>query len=192
MPRKRPKIPFLKKGTRTTNFDNQKLISSYKIVLSLALNFVLFLVFGFQTMMPTLYLIYAFLLFPFLVALFLFLFKKSKPIFNAIVFAPTCLTILLMLNYFISFNPVIESYSFYLNYTKNTSSISKYSMGHNYSNKPMYSSNTSIILQDNIYDEYFGIRTFISSKNIEPGKKINYTFKTGCLGIRVMTDYSYN
>lgn len=42
-----------------------------------------------------------------------------------------------------------------------------------------------------MYDEYPGIRAFIDYESMQNMEIITYTFKNGCLGFRVMTDYEF-
>jgi len=51
---------------------------------------------------------------------------------------------------------------------------------------------TYIYLENNAYSEYPGMRTFLDYEEMRNRKHVTYTFKSGLLGLRVMTDHEFN
>ncbi len=94
---------------------------------------------------------------------------------------PLCLTpllfsILLVVNFVISNNPVTEKYEF------------------NPQTRPgrRGEENTTMInLPNNTYNAYPGVRTFLNYEEMQGMQTITYTFADGLLGIRVMKDYKF-
>ncbi len=99
--------------------------------------------------------------------------SKFKRYFYSFCLAPLSINLLLMINFIFSSNPVTETYFF--TKTKDGSRES-----------------TLIYLDLDKYDEYSGIRLFMSYDEVRFNNTITYTFKKGLLGMRVMTDYSFS
>ncbi len=109
---------------------------------------------------------------------------KRKSAMRAIIvfcYAPTTISVLLLLNSLISFNPQTEVYS-YKHYQY-------WARGKNGTEELVTS--TYIILENNKYENYYGIRVFQDYQQMTASNCITYTFKTGIFGIRVMKDYKF-
>lgn len=182
MPRKRHINIFTKNNT-TYDPDIEKENNAAKILIAIVINLVLFFYVAFQTLIPTTIIICIYLLLPVIVYFILKLLKIPRPGFKSMIRVPYALNIILLLNYFISFNPKQETYY----YHRNTQVVFSRFGYRSYSQN-----STGITLENNAYDKYYGIRTFLSEENIKGGYQITYTFKTGILGIRVMTDYGFS
>lgn len=182
MPRKRAKI-IVKDDRRekAAVAEKEMIKTSLIVVLSLVINLLLFFNISFQTLIPTTLLIVAFLISPFIGFIILKHKKISKPTLYSFAFSPFTLNTILFLNYIFSFNPQKETYSIGRDIQTVYTRISQ---------KPSTQTTTGIVLQDNAYEKYYGIRVFMDKENIKGGR-ITYTFKTGILGIRVMTDYEF-
>jgi hypothetical protein len=102
---------------------------------------------------------------------------KSKIYFYTLCFSPMIVNSLIMINYIVSSHPSKETYAF----THDTQ--------RGYRGQKQES--TFIYLNDNMYEEYPGIRAFIDYESMQNMEIITYTFKNGCLGFRVMTDYEF-
>ena len=149
------------------------------IIISL-LNIFLFLKIGLQTLIyPWL----LFLIYIFFVAVTWLIVKCGYKIsavlkrnFYSFCIAPLFVNMLLILNFAFSNQPATETYSF-------RNKLQKTYNGYQESNL--------IILEDNKYGRYPGIRIFANYEQTSGKKYIVYTFKTGLLGIRVMTHYKF-
>ena len=143
-------------------------------------NIFIVLKFGFQTLIPTTFLILVF----FLVIVLVYHFVKDteRKYFNSIVLAPLALNFLLLINYTVSFDEKQEFYQFTGSYDTVINS--------NHSGVRIQQS-TLITLKDNAYNKYYGIRMFLRFEEVVSANSIRYTFKKGILGFRVMTDYSF-
>lgn len=182
MTRKRPRKIIIR-NDNDVDVDAQKFNLAVTIVLSIVVNLILFFIFAYQTLIPTTLIICIYLILP--VFLFIvFKFKQiAKPELKSFTLTPLILNTLLILNYYISFSPTQETYFYQKNSQMVFSRIGYRSYNQN---------STEITLQNNAYDNYYGIRVFVSEENIKGGYKITYIFKTGILGLRVMTDYSFS
>lgn len=188
-----PLTNYIFKERQDLSFDNLKEAFKYLIkgyvffyfVLSF-LNLVLLFRIGFQTLIPTNTLL---LLYPSIAIITQVFFRKKNitnqigaKYFRSLCLAPFVLNLFLLINYVISFNPQLETYRF----SKGRENI--------YDSHAHYqgSQNTSMIyLSENAYEPYWGIRVFASYEKVCSGYQIQYTFKTGLFGIRVMTDYRF-
>lgn len=163
--------------------DEQKFNTAVTIVLSLVVNLILFFYFAYQTLIPTTLIICIYLILPIILFIVLKFKKILKPEIKSFTVTPLALNSILIINYFISFSPKQETYF----YQKNSQMVFS-RIGYRTYNQ----NSTEITLQNNAYENYYGIRVFLSEENIKGGYKITYTFKTGILGMRVMTDYSFS
>lgn len=140
-------------------------------------NILVILNIGLHTLISLYYLVLIFLIgiiITFIISKFIF----KKTLYHSKIFAfcfyPFFINLLLAINYFISFNPHIETYSYKQEMTYRR-------RGTQYQN--------SIVLENYRYDEYTGIRIFLDYNILVNGNTIKYTFKDGLLGIRVMKDF---
>jgi hypothetical protein len=136
----------------------------------LCINLWLFLRIGLQTLIPTLGLVELYVLLGLLFSIFT---REEKLKYKTLIgfsLVPLLINLLLCINYWFSFNPVTETYSFRAGEAK---------VG------------AIIILPNNTYSAYHGIRMFWDPGNMEQNSRITYTFKTGLFGIRVMTGYEF-
>lgn len=182
MTRKRPRKIVVYKDNGI-DVEEQKFNTSVIILLSIVINLILFFCFAYQTLIPTTFVIITYLLLPIILFIVFKIKRVKKPELKSFTITPLVLNTILVLNYFISFNPKQETYFYQRNSQIVFSRIGYRSYSQN---------STEITLQNNAYDNYYGIRVFVSEENIKGGYKITYTFKTGILGIRVMTDYSFS
>ncbi len=90
--------------------------------------------------------------------------------------APLILSLLFFLNYTFSTNPKQESYFF-----SQTIEIDK--------RRNEEVTTSYIILENDAYEDYKGLRFFLDYSELQAGNQITYTFETGLLGIRVMKKY---
>lgn len=182
MTRKRPRKIIIINDSNI-DVDAQKFKTAVTIFLSIVVNLILFFCFAYQTLIPTTLIICIYLVLPIILYVFFKRKQITKPELKSFTLTPLLLNIVLVLNYYISFSPKQETYFYQRNSQMVFSTIGYRSYNQN---------STEITLQNNVYDNYYGIRVFISEENIKGGYKITYTFKTGILGLRVMTDYSFS
>lgn len=101
--------------------------------------------------------------------------RNFKTLF-AIGIAPLIINLLFIANYTISFESQKESYF----YTQKKERDHK---------SGRYRTTSFIILKNDQYEEYEGLRVFLNYSELLQNNHITYTFKTGIFGARVMTDY---
>jgi len=143
---------------------------------------IVFMRIGFQTMIPILWLTFIFIAIPLIVYSTLKFRKYAKgPGYVAGCLTPFYLSLAFFVNYVFSFNPMHEEYTFNKTYQ---TIHSKYS-------GTATQQTSLIVLENNAYDDFFGIRVFADYKPIAVTSKINYTFKKGVFGVRVMTSYYF-
>ena len=147
----------------------------------LAANFLLFLRFGLQTMIPIISLILLFILSSLMTFTSMPEVRLRKKIIRSFLVVPFFINLLITFNYLLSFNPTKESYKYSFNY--------QLVKGYSYSNS--YQRSTLISLKNNKYQAYPGIRMFWNFDKMRYGNNITYTFREGILGIKVMTDYEF-
>jgi hypothetical protein len=102
--------------------------------------------------------------------------EKFKLYYKAFCIAPLFINSLLLINFIFSFNPVNETYKF-------TNDLQASRRG--------YQESTYIYLENDTYEEYPGIRTFLDYEEMRNKKHVTYTLKKGILGFRVVTDYVF-
>lgn len=182
MPRKRPRSNVIDDRFEQAAAEGREQIkTSLIVVFSIIVNLLLFFNVSFVTLIPTTFIIVLFVLSPFIGYIILKYKKIAKPTLYAFAFAPLTLNILFLFNYLFSFDPVKETYGIGRNSETVYSKISQ---------RPRKQTTTGITLENNAYENYYGIRVFMDEENIKGGH-ITYTFKTGILGVRVMTDYEF-
>jgi hypothetical protein len=140
--------------------------------LLLALNLLLFFNITLNTLVTSTFLFFFFALLP-LASYIIFLYPlKNHKYYNrkltiSFCLLPLAVNVVLLVNYFVSFNPVNEQYFF-----------------------GPYQNTTAIQLENNTYDEYMGMRFYVTDQKLaSKGNTIIYTFKQGIFGLRVMTAY---
>lgn len=101
--------------------------------------------------------------------------KKQKSNIAEVLFTLIISTFLIV-NFQFSTNSRVEKYSFHNRYQKSKNGTYK---------------TTLIILEDNKYEEYIGIRTFLDLSEIK-GYHITYTIKEGFFGLSVVDSYKFN
>jgi hypothetical protein len=101
---------------------------------------------------------------------------KTKIYYYSFCIAPLVINSTILINFLFSFNPLKETY-FFRNDTEITEDGKQKS--------------SLLLLENNVYEEYPGIRAFIDYEKIKYKSHITYTFKNGILGLRVMTDYEF-
>jgi hypothetical protein len=92
---------------------------------------------------------------------------------------PSFISLFFLLNFQISFNPVLETYGFSYHYNI-----------YSYKHERYKQRSTMIVLDDNKYDTYQGIRCFFELGDMQTGL-INYTISDGIFGFRVVKDYYF-
>jgi len=146
-------------------------------------NILVFLQVGINTLIPVIYLTCMYLLM--IVLGYLITSRRKSGLMKwmaSLVIAPGMISLVLLLNYTFSQNPVIEKYKF-------THQLRWYSyrFGHG-----RFEKITFIDLEDNMYHQYAGIRNFIDFQAMEHKSKITYRFEDGLFGLRVMKDYYFD
>lgn len=145
------------------------------------INVLVILTIGFQTMLPTTMLLFAYPITSIITQLMQRTRKHTligSKYFKAICVSPTILSGLLVINFLFSFDPVFESYRF---------SAVPETVHSRYGTRTEPS--TLIRLENDAYADYWGIRVFNDYTKVLSGSVIQYKFKTGLFGIKVMTDY---
>lgn len=175
---------IIPRNTQSEEDETPKIYASIAAYFFSILNISLLMIIGFQTLIPTTLLLCTYVILS--VSLYIYFRKKNKtrPALKAYIIGPLILNLILSLNYFISFNEYEETYHFKRVYFWDRSRI-------NITRSPNIEMSTKIVLENNAYENYYGIRTFLSPENIGPTERITYTFKKGILGITVMTDYRF-
>lgn len=183
MPRKKRNRIIPKNNNDTIERTDYRIYNSIYIYLATAVNILLIFYIGFRSVIPTLVLISIYIGIPCAIFVILKRTQISRPALKAYCLGPTAFNLILLLNYMFSFNPINETYRFSRN-SETVTSMSKF--------KTRSQMTSLITLENDAYDNYFGIRVFGSQEDIMGTDKITFTFKTGLLGIKVMTDYQFN
>ncbi len=175
---------ILKNGGRLSFklfFESVKVLSEHYTAFSFfttAVSVFLFLKFGLETMIPFWALLALYTVIPGVVVYSLRKNKRFNKFTIGTAVVPFALGLALTINYYISFAPVIETYSY--------DSVGGYSYG-SYKNPPTY---RQIILEDNAYSNYPGIMIFHGGRKTHQYNQIKYTFKRGVFGFRIMADFN--
>lgn len=149
----------------------------FRFTILTATNLYILLKVGLQTMLPlpvSLVIIIA----PALLYYFIWG-KKAEPkqrSFFAICIVPLIMNGLFMLNFWGSSNPTIEQYEIWDEQTQT---------------KTPTHQNTLIMLENDVYSNYIGIRIFSDIRVMQNNEHIIYQFEKGLLGIRVMKEYRF-
>jgi hypothetical protein len=98
---------------------------------------------------------------------------------------PLLINLFFLINFLFSFNPFTEKYLFTKSYEKTGSRVGK--SGYRSSIQPT----TSIMLEENKYADYPGIRTFLDYESMKNATSITYTFRKGLFGILVVTQFKF-
>jgi len=101
---------------------------------------------------------------------------SGRQLFISLCLIPLAINFALTVNYIFSSNPTTERYHF-------TNTKERTRRG--------FQKTTFILLDDNKYSEFPGIRLFLDYEAMMGSFQITYTFKDGLLGPRVMTDYKF-
>lgn len=143
-------------------------------------NLVTFFNIGFKTLIPlkTLLLVYAGVIAVSFIFSLVRKFKNQQKKLVSLVLAPAVISLLLMVNFWVSFDPVKESYYFSLNREIRAKNGRVY-----------YETSSLMQLENNKYEEYFGLRAFIDINEIRRSNYVTFTFKKGILGFRVLKEY---
>jgi hypothetical protein len=143
-------------------------------------NVIMVFLFGLQTLINPWFLI---ILFVFLILIAYFTNLKYKDNnkfkfrFRTFCIAPLIVNLFFLINYVFSSNPMKETYRF----QKDTQAY-----------KRGKQENTYIHLENDVYSEYPGLRIFLDYEEMKYQNHITYTFKSGLLGFRVMTDHEFS
>ncbi len=143
------------------------------LVFLFILNVIAFISFGLKTLINIWILIGFYILnyFPIIINRI----KKQKSNIAEVLFTLT-ISLFFIVNFQFSSNPRVEEYSFHNRYQKSKNGSYK---------------TTLIILEDNKYEEYIGIRTFLDLSKIK-GYHITYIIKEGFFGLSVVDSYKFN
>jgi hypothetical protein len=164
------KFVYFRKDEIKIAFTNQFTVLFFTAVYNL---YVFFYV-GLNTFI-NLYIIIAFYLSSYLVVLF----KTEKSILISTMKAIITLTVslFLIINFYFSSNPTIETYRYSKNLERGRSG---------------YNETTLINLENDIYSEYEGIRTFPDFFKMYRTYFIDYTIEDGLFGFRVVKEYKFH
>lgn len=143
-------------------------------------NLYVFLKPGLQTLIPLKLLAELYLLFVIVPWVVLRVWMKKQRSFKNLVItfclSPLVLSAFFMLNFLFSHNPEHELYAYQLHHEPSGTEA-----------RPT----TLIVLPGNAYGCYPGIRMFLDPEQLQGTDYVNYTFKTGLFGIRVMSDWEF-
>lgn len=141
------------------------LTSSKTYVGTLAiLNCFVFFTIGFDTLLPTFWLG----VFYFLTHLSVYFFFKGKLSLALTIFSEVLISLFLLINYYTVEKTTIEKYRYYIN-----------------------RSNSTIYLENNQYEEFFGIRVFWINPEVSNFNKIYYEIGEGVLGVKAVKAYNF-
>ncbi len=141
------------------------LTSSKTYVGTLAiLNCFVFFTIGFDTLLPTFWLG----VFYFVTHLSVYFFFKSKLSLAVTIFSEVLISLFLLINYYTVEKTTSEKYRYYIN-----------------------RSNSTIYLENNQYEEFFGIRVFWINQEVSNFNKIYYEIGEGVLGVKVVKAYNF-
>lgn len=149
----------------------------FQISILILLNFILFINIGYNTLVPFIYLNVT-MLCAIIIGYFSFYkanSKYKKLIYSLVIF-PGVINFLLTINFIFSTNRTYELHNF------------EYE---SYNYKRRIGRTSGIILENNMYSEYSGIRFFYDYAKISGYSRIKYTFEEGLLGFKVLKDYEF-
>lgn len=159
---------YFKKGEISEAFLNLNTL----LVFLFILNAIVFIYFGLKTLI-NLYFLIGFYVLNYLPVIINRI-KKQKSTIVEVLFTLT-ISVFLIVNFQFSSNPRVEVYEFHNRYQKSKNGSYK---------------TTLIILEDNKYEEYVGMRTFLDLSKIK-GYHISYTIKQGFFGLSVVDSYAF-
>ncbi len=128
------------------------------------LNCFVFFTIGFDTLLPTFWLG----VFYFVTHLSVYFFFKSKLSLAVTIFSEVLISLFLLINYYTVEKTTSEKYRYYIN-----------------------RSNSTIYLENNQYEEFFGIRVFWINPEVSNFNKIYYEIGEGVLGVKVVKAYNF-
>ena len=102
-------------------------------------------------------------------------FLKQKSNIIEVLFT-VLLSVFLIVNFEFSSNPRVEEYEFFSKRERSKGGSRK---------------TTLIVLEENKYEQYLGMRTFLDISEIK-GYHISYTLKEGFFGLEVVDSYKFN
>lgn len=125
-----------------------------------------------NTLIPISYILLLFIVTSRITFFFIYLLNWKYKFLISFLIIPSCINLFFTLNFVFSKQPIVEQYRF-----KQEKQVVEGS-----------TQNTSlIILENDHYDEYLGIRFFMDYQELENKQSIRYTFKDGLFGYRVVT-----
>lgn len=151
------------------------------LILLSAFNVVVFFKIGLKTLIPIYTLLGIYLQMAAILLLLALLFrrriKKQWRFFCAIAIAPFLISLLLLVNFIFASSPSFETYRF---------------TNKHYDSEGNVDINTNIILENEAYKNYIGIRVFWNMDAMIDKTKITYKFADGLLGFKVVKDYEFH
>lgn len=155
-------------------------------ILLFVLNVVIFLVIGCSTLIQAGSMLLAYLGSGILTLVTVVILGRKRGFelrFYPLCVGPAIISLFLCLNYFFSSRPVVERYRFWKEM--------QYVSGMRYSRETGgMQESTTIILENNQYDEFVPIRTFVFYDEIRNRNYINYVVEEGLFGFRVVKSYT--
>jgi magnesium-transporting ATPase (P-type) len=106
--------------------------------------------------------------------------QLSKYLYAFVVF-PSIWSGLLLINFMLSSDPVVETYAF-----------NHYRISDGNLDGSGKSNSSFIRLEEGKYDDYPGVRFFFNYKSVEKANRISYKIEDGLLGIRVVKSYQFS
>ncbi|WP_320815947.1 hypothetical protein [Flavobacterium sp.] len=160
---------YFKKNEISNAFLNLNTLLAFLFIL----NVIAFIYFGLKTLINIWILIGLYVLnyFPVIINRI----KKQKSNFAEVLFTLT-ISAFLIVNFQFSSNPKIEEYEFFSKRERSKGGNRK---------------TTLIVLEENKYEQYVGMRTFLDISEIK-GYHITYTIKEGFFGLEVVDSYKFN
>lgn len=110
---------------------------------------------------------------------------RRQSVFISTGLIPLLINLFFLINFLFSHSPFTERYHFAKSYQRVVSQVGKSSY------RGSIQQTTSIILEENKYAAYPGIRTFLDYETMQHATSITYTFRNGLFGIAVVTDFKF-
>lgn len=149
-----------------------------QILAAVIINLIVLARIGLNTLIPIKWIIIAYIT-PIVFSFFFFRKHTKRQLLNWVV-APSMASLFFLLNFFLSTPSNIESYRFN-NSTQRTG-------GHR---SHARQKTTLIILENNAYDQYMGIRVFANYNQMKHSHSITYQFADGLFGLRVVKHHKF-
>jgi hypothetical protein len=161
-------------------------LKGFQFSLVTLINLAIGLKVGLQTLIPLYTLVSIFLItsvVSFVVYYFLLSRKAIKAsLFTSLGLIPLAINLFFLVNFLFGSNPFKQQFHF----------SKSYQIVKGYGGKGGGLDRTStILLDDNQYTDYPGMRTFFEYEKLENATFITYTFEEGFFGIRVVTDFTF-